>query len=209
MQLQHPSRMLALKVMNTCLEAANPMKAMKSLVKVERNQHANGLSLVIKNKTIIPNLEDFDKTIVLGAGKASCEMASALLETKFPIDYGLIITKNGHGKPEDKARCEKAKIQVREASHPIPCENGRKATLDIISMLRKVDSPKTLIIWLASGGGSALSGGVGVKDHIDLASLKESMQWLLDSGADITQGKISQDCNHKMLLTMTNLSKPS
>jgi len=62
-----------------------------------------------------------------------------------------------------------------------------------------------LIFWLVSGGGSALTGGRGVRDHLTLDSMREAIQWLLDSGADIVQGTSNSVF---IFLRMLTIEKP-
>ena len=174
---------MAFKLMRAALDAADPVKAIANQVKVTNGR------LLVRDRAIIENLPKFTKTYVFGAGKASSQMARALcMVDNFRIHGGLVITKNNHASTEDLAVCQKHGIRVAEASHPIPSDSGARATQEIIDTLSEVDSPSTLIIWLASGGGSALTGGVGVTPDLTLDALKEGMQWLLDSGADIEQG---------------------
>jgi len=175
------SQQVALGVMRAVLAAADPSVAIKTHVQIRNNE------LWVKGNRVVDDLGWFKRTLLLGAGKASCEMASACIQVGLKISEGLVITKTKHGKPDDRAVCESRGVRIAEASHPIPCENGAKATLDVLKLLKESSSPDTLVIWVASGGGSALTGGVGVKPFLDLPALKQSMQWLLDSGADITQ----------------------
>src|SRR4051812_8428637 len=59
-------------------------------------------------------------TLVIGAGKASAAMALAV-EQHWPEPLrGLVITRYGHGAP-----C--TRIEIVEAAHPVPDENGRQA----------------------------------------------------------------------------------
>src|SRR4029078_705577 len=88
------------------------------------------------------------RTIVVGAGKASAAMALAV-EQRWKGDLsGLVITRYGHGAP-----CKR--IEIVEASHPVPDASGRDAALRmgrLVEGLRRDD----LVLCLISGGGSAL-----------------------------------------------------
>jgi glycerate-2-kinase len=175
----------ALGMMRAALDAANPIKAITSQVAVQ------GSTLFVRNRPVVENLSRYSETYVFGAGKAASQMARAIcMVSGVNIDGGLIITKHHHCASEDLVICQKHGIQVAEASHPIPCEAGARATREIIAKLTEIDRSSTLVIWLASGGGSALTGGVGVLPMLTLDALKESMQWLLDSGAEIEQGTV-------------------
>ena len=88
------------------------------------------------------------RTIVIGAGKGSAQMAAAL-ETCWegPLE-GLVVTRYGFSAP-----C--SRIEIIEASHPVPDAAGlvaSKRLLDIVTGLTEDD----LVIALISGGGSAL-----------------------------------------------------
>jgi hydroxypyruvate reductase len=88
------------------------------------------------------------RTIVVGAGKASAAMASAVEATwPGPLE-GLVLTRYGHAVP-----CQR--IEIVEASLPVADESGRDAArriLDLVSDLGEDD----LVLALVSGGGSAL-----------------------------------------------------
>ena len=88
------------------------------------------------------------RTVVVGAGKASAAMARAV-ETRWPGPLnGLVVTRYGHAVP-----CER--IEIVEASHPVPDENGHHAAARMLKMVRGLGSDD-LVLALISGGGSAL-----------------------------------------------------
>src|SRR5688572_8919554 len=69
------------------------------------------------------------RTIVLGAGKASAAMAKAV-EDHWPGPLeGLVVTRYGHGVP-----C--SRIEIVEASHPVPNAAGRDAAARILDLAR-------------------------------------------------------------------------
>jgi hydroxypyruvate reductase len=88
------------------------------------------------------------KTIVVGAGKGSAQMAVALEKAwDAPLD-GVVVTRYGYGAPTSR-------IHVLEAAHPVPDAAGLAASqvlLDRVAGLSEDD----LVIALISGGGSAL-----------------------------------------------------
>lgn len=88
------------------------------------------------------------RTIVIGAGKASAAMAQSFEQNWKGELSGLVVTRYGYAVP-----CEQ--INIVEAAHPIPDENGlnaAQAMLDLVSNLTDQDQ----VIVLISGGGSAL-----------------------------------------------------
>jgi len=88
------------------------------------------------------------RTVVVGAGKASAAMARAVEEAwPGPIE-GLVVTRYGHAVP-----C--GRIEIVEAAHPVPDENGHRAAARMMGMVRGL-GPDDLVLALVSGGGSAL-----------------------------------------------------
>ena len=116
------------------------------------------------------------KVIVVGAGKAAAAMAAAV-ESAWPDVplSGLVITRYGHGAPT-KA------IEVVEAGHPMPDSAGAIAAYRLASLVDKA-GPDDLVIFLASGGGSALLALPA--DGISLEDKRTVNAALLRSGADI------------------------
>jgi hydroxypyruvate reductase len=117
------------------------------------------------------------RTIVIGAGKASAAMARAL-EDHWPGPLsGLVVTRYGHG-----AECRR--IEIVEASHPVPDAAGWDAARRILE-LAKGATEDDLVIALISGGGSALlslpAPGLTLEDKQGIN------QALLKSGAHIGQ----------------------
>ncbi len=87
------------------------------------------------------------KVIVIGAGKASARMAESV-ESHWGACEGIIITRYGYGRPTKG-------IQIIEASHPVPDENGVNATNRILDMVNSL-SEDDFVLCLISGGASAL-----------------------------------------------------
>jgi glycerate 2-kinase len=118
------------------------------------------------------------RVLVAGFGKASCPMARAVEDCISDIvEKGTVVTKYRH--------CEGyhfQKIEVREAGHPLPDENGRKAAGEIIDLLRGAED-RTLVLCLVSGGGSALL--VSPCEGISLSDKQEVTGLLMKAGADI------------------------
>jgi hydroxypyruvate reductase len=124
------------------------------------------------------DLNRFKNIYVAGAGKASAHMAKAIEDLMLEhIRKGVVIVKYGHGVPLKK-------INVMEAGHPIPDENGRRAAGHLVELVEQADK-NDLIICLISGGGSALlplpAGTLTLKDKQDV------IQVLLACGASIDE----------------------
>jgi glycerate 2-kinase len=88
------------------------------------------------------------RTVVVGAGKASSEMARAFeLAWEWPVE-GIVVTRHGQGVP-----CER--IRVLHSAHPVPDEAGLAGTKALIEAVAGLTADD-LVVALMSGGGSAL-----------------------------------------------------
>ncbi len=117
------------------------------------------------------------RTIVIGAGKASAQMARAFEQAwPHPIDRGLVVTRYGYAVP-----CER--IEIVEAAHPVPDMAGFLAARRLMEAVSGL-SHDDLVVALVSGGGSALlpqpAPGVSFEDE---QAVNEA---LLASGAPIS-----------------------
>lgn len=120
------------------------------------------------------------RLLAVGFGKAACAMAKALEASLGEEPYdGLVITKYGHC-----TRDRPERTRLFEAGHPIPDENGLKATARAIGLLRAAGA-ETLVLCLVSGGGSALL--VSPVEGIALREKQEVTEMLLRAGADINE----------------------
>jgi hydroxypyruvate reductase len=106
-------------------------------------------------KSWLPAPPPNGRTLVLGAGKAGGAMAAAL-DALWPAQAplaGLVITRYDHVPPAYKAK--PGRIEVVEASHPVPDAAGRAAA-ERIAQLARALTEQDLVVALISGGGSAL-----------------------------------------------------
>ena len=117
------------------------------------------------------------RTIVIGAGKASAEMARAL-EKHWPGELsGVVVTRYGYAVP-----CER--IEILEAAHPVPDQAGLDAAERILATVQGL-TEDDLVICLISGGGSALLPLPG--EGITLENKQGINRALLRSGANISE----------------------
>jgi glycerate 2-kinase len=117
------------------------------------------------------------RTVVVGAGKAAAAMAKAV-EDHWPGPLsGLVVTRYDHDLPTSR-------IEVAQASHPVPDAAGRDAAARILAMVQGLTADD-LVLCLISGGGSALlalpAPGVSLEDKRAVGRA------LLKSGADIAE----------------------
>lgn len=115
------------------------------------------------------------RTIVIGAGKGSAQMAAAFEKAwDGPIE-GLVVTRYGYAAP-----CER--IEIIEAAHPVPDAAGLTASKRLLEKVSGL-AADDLVVALISGGGSALlpspTPGLTLADEI---AVNEA---LLASGAPI------------------------
>ncbi|MER9198365.1 glycerate kinase [Mesorhizobium sp. M0933] len=115
------------------------------------------------------------RTIVIGAGKGSAQMAAAFEKVwDRPIE-GLVVTRYGYG-----AACRR--IEIIEAAHPVPDAAGLEASRRLLEKVQGLTADD-LVVALISGGGSALlpspAEGLTLADEI---AVNEA---LLASGAPI------------------------
>ena len=157
------------------LSAVDPTKILKERIRIEKNR------LWIKigdNSERVFDLSRFDKIFLIGTGKSSNSMAQAIEEIfEDRLTEGVITTKYGHLLPLKKT-------QIIEAGHPIPDQKGHEGA-KIIHNLLKGSGPEDLVIFLLSGGGSALL--PFPVNGIELKEKQEATQLLLDCGADIKE----------------------
>ncbi|WP_061934721.1 glycerate kinase [Aureimonas sp. AU22] len=116
------------------------------------------------------------RCVVVGAGKSAALMARAV-EVAWPdVELsGVVVTRYGHAIPTDR-------IEVLEASHPVPdqaSEAAGRRILDAVSDLGTHD----LVLALVSGGGSSLMAFPA--DGISLEDKRTANRMLLASGLGI------------------------
>ena len=117
------------------------------------------------------------RLIVIGAGKASAEMARAV-EHNWPGPLkGLVVTRYGHAAP-----CRH--IEVIEAAHPVPDEAGVIAARRILEKVQGLNADDTVLCLISGGGSSLLAlplAGITLQDKQALG------RQLLTSGASISE----------------------
>jgi len=131
----------ALAIFQAGLKAVDPVNALKRHVKLHKDM------LAVGNREY--DLSSYKGIYVIGAGKASVAMAQPIEELLAErIKSGFINVKYGHALPLNI-------IQVNEAGHPIPDEAGLSGAKKIVKLLSQTGE-KDLVLFLISGGGSAL-----------------------------------------------------
>ena len=160
-----------------------------------------------------PDRSSGGRTVVLGAGKAGGSMAQAV-EALWPLDApleGLVVTRYHHTPPRPAGQPQR--IEVVEASHPVPDAAGMEAAERILAMAGGLTS-NDLVLCLISGGGSALL--TLPTDGLTLAQKQEVNKALLASGASISEmncvrkhlsrikgGRLAAACAPARVVTLT------
>jgi hydroxypyruvate reductase len=124
------------------------------------------------------------RTLVLGAGKAGGSMAQAV-EALWPQGaplQGLVVTRYGHIPPRPDGL--KQRIEMVQASHPVPDDAGLQAAQRILAMAHGL-TRDDLVLCLISGGGSALL--TLPAEGLTLQDKQRVNRELLDSGANIAE----------------------
>src|SRR5829696_1471651 len=116
------------------------------------------------------------RTVVVGAGKAAASIARAFEDAWTGDLTGLVVTRYDHAVPTRR-------IEVVEASHPVPDAAGEAAARRILALARGGLTDRDLVLFLVSGGGSALL--TLPAPGLTLADKQEVNRALLRSGATI------------------------
>ena len=122
------------------------------------------------------------RCVVVGAGKASASMASALesyAKSHWPqIDIeGVVLTRYGHNSPTSH-------LQIIEAGHPVPDQAGMDGAKEIYRLVSELNQGDVLIALISGGGSSLLTlpqTGISIED------MRRTTEALLRSGAPIEE----------------------
>ena len=120
------------------------------------------------------------RCLVIGAGKASASMATAL-ESHAKIHWpntileGVVLTRYGHHSPTSH-------IQIVEGGHPVPDQAGMDGAKEIYRLVSGLNQGDILIALISGGGSSLLTlpqAGISIED------MRQTTEALLRSGAPI------------------------
>ena len=165
-----PLRRDAKKIFLHAVHAVDPQSILSSHVSLRNN--------ILRIGDRKYPLSQVERIFVAGTGKASAAMAVNLEKILGArITQGLINVKYGHSQ-------KLKRIRIREAGHPLPDENGLEGAREMVDMLSHL-TPKDLVLFLISGGGSALL-PLPV-EGITLAEKQATTQELLSCGANIQE----------------------
>ena len=155
-----------------------------------KNAFAAALAVADPNK-IVPEylgkifpqgFEPKGRCLVVGAGKASASMASALelhAQSCWPnaTIEGVVLTRYGHNSPTSH-------IKIIEAGHPVPDQAGMGGAKEIYRLVGELQAGDVLIALISGGGSSLLTlpqAGISIED------MRKTTEALLRSGAPIEE----------------------
>jgi glycerate 2-kinase len=158
----------AVRIFDAAVRAVQPAQTITRHLKLDGNKLVAGGGRY--------DLDRFERAIVLGAGKASSQMAAAvekLLGKR--IHSGLISTKYGH-------TAKLKRIEQRECAHPVPDQAGLDAANRMLELAEGAGA-RDLVLCLVSGGASALLPCPA--QPVTLEAKQATTKLLLKSGATI------------------------
>ena len=157
----------ALEMYKEAVEAANPKKCVLDHVRLM------GSTLMVDS--VKYDLDEHESIYVIAFGKAASSMAEAVEEVLGErLTGGLVVSNTQPENPYNK-------LGFYLSSHPIPDERSVNAAREVVSILENAGE-KDLVIFLISGGGSALLAlpvpGISIEDK------EKATLTLLRSGVD-------------------------
>jgi len=161
------TRQHAFEIFREAVEAANPKKCVLNYLSLD------GDTLVVDSRKY--NLNEFDSIYAIAFGKASAAMAEGVEKVLGDRLTGGMVVSNSQPRKQFK------KLGFHLCGHPVPDERSVSAANDVMSILGTAGE-KDLVIFLISGGGSALlsmpSPGLSLDD------MRKATAALLRSGVD-------------------------
>lgn len=138
--------------------------------------HRRGDVLQVGDRAV--DLSRIDRVLVLGCGKAGAAMARAVEDTLGDrISAGFVVVKDGHLAPTRV-------VVLAEAGHPVPDGRGVQAAARLLDLAAGAGA-YDLVIFLVSGGGSALTPAPA--PTVTLAEKQAVTRSLLEAGATIVE----------------------
>jgi glycerate 2-kinase len=163
-----PSYETALACLDAGIEASLPENVVEIAVQID------GETLRVGERAY--NLERFDEILVLGGGKATGGLATALVKRLGSrVTGGVVVTTA----PETETI---GPVSVREGDHPTPSARNVEATEELLARADRAGD-RTLVLAAITGGASALL--CAPAEGLSLAELQGTTDALLESGASI------------------------
>ncbi|WP_136718138.1 glycerate kinase type-2 family protein [Halorientalis salina] len=161
-----PAHELALDCIDAGIAAAQPERVVRERVTVDEG--------TLRIDDAAYELDEYAEVVLVGGGKAAAGVAAALVDVLDDRLTGGVVVTN------DPVATDR--VQVIEASHPVPDERGVEGASRVRKRVAAADAD-TLLLAVFTGGGSALlSAPAGGLSLSDLQSVTDE---LLESGASI------------------------
>jgi glycerate-2-kinase len=176
-----PVRPLLTQMLRQALASAHAGKALRRIL------HKDGDELTVGLRRY--DLRDYERIVVVGAGKAAAAMARAIepiLGRR--LDGGVVIVKYGHGLATKR-------IAVAEAGHPLPDRAGLAATRRVTEIAAGLSARDLLFVLLSGGASSLMPAPVA---GVTLTDKQRVTSQLLRCGAGIAE----INCVRKHLSTL-------
>ena len=142
----------------------------------DRKVRVDGDTLIVGGSRI--DLGKYREVVAVGLGKASVKMAQALVASLGSrVSRGVAVT------GEEGVVSRGPQIEVVVGGHPVPTSGSLMAGEKLLEMVGSCE-PSSLIIFLISGGGSALAESL-VSPNVSLEDLRDLNQILITCGANI------------------------
>lgn len=148
---------------------------------VNKALHLNGDTLHACNSTI--QLDQFTRLLIIALGKAAVPMARAAERSLGSrISAGIVATNAVTGEVPQR-------FQVFTGGHPLPNQGSLEAATAALELLRTANDETTLVLFLISGGGSAVF-EKPISEVITLDDLQTINRVLVGCGAVINEMNI-------------------
>jgi hydroxypyruvate reductase len=165
-------RDIALEIFQSTLAAIDVESVVRASVRLDDDRLLIGADEV--------DLSRFKRVVVIAVGKASVPMARAVEDSLGPsLADGLVVTNAMIGRPPRL-------LPVMVGGHPLPNAGSLDAASAALKILRANDSEETLVLFLVSGGGSALF-ELPIDAAITLDDLQAINRALVGCGAVISE----------------------
>lgn len=164
-------RLAARQIFEDALRAADPTGPMLRTLRIE------GSSLICDDES---QFEIGSRAIYsIAIGKAAGKMSAALAQILGAKLAGAVIATNDFTHVQENGRFE-----LFKAGHPEPNQESLAAAKAAFALLKRADEERALVIFLISGGGSAMIEWP-ISEDITLADLRTANAVLIKSGASI------------------------
>ncbi|MDX6306354.1 MAG: glycerate 2-kinase [Blastocatellia bacterium] len=169
-------RLAAREIFDETLNAVDPGAAVRRSARLAESQlNVCDTTIDIGNRKIYS----------VATGKAAFTMAYGLEQVLGDsLTEGFMSGPTSPGSKERPAGKLSNRWRVCEGGHPLPTQKSLTAAKAAFKLLQRANEERALIIFLISGGGSAMLEWP-IDDHIDLTDLRSANEALVNCGASI------------------------